>query len=74
MSSPPSTSQAQQASNAEPPTSSATSQPRPGQTAEEARKDRTLAEFLLMLDDYDPLVVTLVHQGFAVGSNPPYVS
>lgn len=24
--------------------------------AEEARKDRTLAEFLLMLDDYDPLV------------------
>lgn len=26
------------------------------QTAEEARKDRTLAEFLLMLDDYEPLV------------------
>jgi len=24
--------------------------------AEEARKDRTLAEFLLMLDDYDPLI------------------
>lgn len=24
--------------------------------AEEARKDRTLAEFLLMLDDYEPLV------------------
>jgi hypothetical protein len=23
---------------------------------EEARKDRTLAEFLLMLDDYEPLV------------------
>jgi len=26
------------------------------QTAEEARKDRTLAEFLLMLDDYEPLI------------------
>ena len=26
------------------------------QAAEEARKDRTLAEFLLMLDDYEPLV------------------
>ena len=25
-------------------------------TAEQARKDRTLAEFLLMLDDYEPLV------------------
>lgn len=24
--------------------------------AEEARKDRTLAEFLLMLDDYEPLI------------------
>jgi hypothetical protein len=24
--------------------------------AEEARKDRTLAEFLLMLDEYEPLV------------------
>lgn len=24
--------------------------------AEEARKDRTLSEFLLMLDDYEPLV------------------
>lgn len=24
--------------------------------AERARKDRTLAEFLLMLDDYEPLV------------------
>lgn len=64
MSSPPSSSQTQQASNAEPSTSSATSQPRPGQTSEEARKDRTLAEFLLMLDDYEPLVVTLAHQRF----------
>ncbi|TRM65161.1 transcription initiation factor TFIID 23-30kDa subunit-domain-containing protein [Schizophyllum amplum] len=26
------------------------------QQAEEARKDRTLAEFLLMLDDYEPLI------------------
>jgi hypothetical protein len=26
------------------------------QAEEEARKDRTLAEFLLMLDDYEPLV------------------
>ena len=26
------------------------------QAAEEARKDRTLAEFLVMLDDYEPLV------------------
>jgi hypothetical protein len=24
--------------------------------AEEARKDRTLAEFMLMLDEYEPLV------------------
>lgn len=27
------------------------------QAAEEARKDRTLAEFMLMLDDYEPLVL-----------------
>lgn len=26
------------------------------QAAEEARKDRTLAEFMLMLDEYEPLV------------------
>lgn len=26
------------------------------QNAEDAKKDRTLAEFLLMLDDYEPLV------------------
>ncbi|KAI0820803.1 transcription initiation factor TFIID 23-30kDa subunit-domain-containing protein [Trametes gibbosa] len=34
------------------------SQPRPSaaQTAEQARKDKTLAEFLLMLDDYEPLI------------------
>ncbi|PSR72819.1 hypothetical protein PHLCEN_2v11316 [Hermanssonia centrifuga] len=30
--------------------------PQSRQAAEEARKDRTLAEFLLMLDDYEPLV------------------
>ena len=35
-------------------TSSAAPQTR--QAAEEARKDRTLAEFMLMLDDYEPLV------------------
>jgi hypothetical protein len=31
-------------------------QPQSRQAAEDARKDRTLAEFLLMLDDYEPLV------------------
>ena len=31
-------------------------QPQTRQAAEEARKDRTLAEFLLMLDEYEPLV------------------
>ena len=31
------------------------------QQAEEARKDRTLAEFLLMLDDYEPLVCPSYH-------------
>lgn len=29
------------------------------QAAEDARKDRTLAEFMLMLDDYEPLVSLL---------------
>ncbi|KAG1746654.1 transcription initiation factor TFIID 23-30kDa subunit-domain-containing protein [Suillus paluster] len=32
------------------------SQPQSRQAAEEARKDRTLAEFLVMLDDYEPLI------------------
>jgi transcription initiation factor TFIID subunit 10 len=32
------------------------SQPQSRQAAEEARKDRTLAEFMLMLDEYEPLV------------------
>ncbi|KAG6815800.1 hypothetical protein H0H87_011244 [Tephrocybe sp. NHM501043] len=37
--------------------STAPSQPQQTrQEAEEARKDRTLAEFLLMLDDYEPLI------------------
>ncbi|KAG6864640.1 hypothetical protein C0991_008121 [Blastosporella zonata] len=37
--------------------SSAPAQPQQTrQEAEEARKDRTLAEFLLMLDDYEPLI------------------
>jgi hypothetical protein len=31
-------------------------QPQSRQAAEEARKDRTLAEFMLMLDEYEPLV------------------
>ncbi|KAJ7077908.1 transcription initiation factor TFIID 23-30kDa subunit-domain-containing protein [Mycena belliarum] len=31
-------------------------QPQSRQAAEEARKDRTLAEFMLMLDEYDPLI------------------
>lgn len=34
----------------------ASTQPQTRQAAEEARKDRTLAEFMLMLDDYEPLV------------------
>jgi len=34
----------------------AEAQPPPRQTVEETRNDRTLAEFLLMLDDYEPLV------------------
>jgi len=40
----------------QPATTSAPSQPQTRQAAEDARKDRTLAEFLLMLDDYEPLV------------------
>ncbi|KAI0072697.1 transcription initiation factor IID, TAF10 subunit [Panus rudis PR-1116 ss-1] len=32
------------------------SQPSQRQNPEEARKDKTLAEFLLMLDDYEPLI------------------
>lgn len=42
-------------------TSSAPSQPQTRQAAEEARKDRTLAEFMLMLDDYEPLVCVSVY-------------
>ncbi|KIK95664.1 hypothetical protein PAXRUDRAFT_826780 [Paxillus rubicundulus Ve08.2h10] len=34
----------------------APSQPQTRQAAEEARKDRTLAEFLLILDEYEPLI------------------
>ncbi|KAN0088498.1 Transcription initiation factor TFIID 23-30kDa subunit domain containing protein [Tylopilus felleus] len=37
-------------------TSSTAPQTQTRQAAEEARKDRTLAEFLLMLDEYDPLI------------------
>jgi hypothetical protein len=39
-------------------TSSAAQQPS-RQALEDARKDRTLAEFMLMLDDYEPLVRSL---------------
>ncbi|KAI0675531.1 transcription initiation factor TFIID 23-30kDa subunit-domain-containing protein [Trametes maxima] len=38
------------------PSTSQQSRPTAAQTAEEARKDKTLAEFLLMLDDYEPLI------------------
>ncbi|KAJ8521569.1 hypothetical protein ONZ45_g1726 [Pleurotus djamor] len=41
------------------PASSSSQSLQPAQTrqaAEEARKDRTLAEFMLMLDDYEPLI------------------
>lgn len=72
MSTPPSNSQTQQSSNVEPSTSSGTSQLRPGQTADEARKDRTLAEFLLMLDDYEPLVTTSAVRVSPLISNSPY--
>ncbi|KAH0836643.1 transcription initiation factor TFIID 23-30kDa subunit-domain-containing protein [Lanmaoa asiatica] len=37
-------------------TATVPSQPQSRQAAEEARKDRTLAEFLLMLDEYEPLI------------------
>ncbi|SJL03576.1 related to transcription initiation factor TFIID [Armillaria ostoyae] len=37
--------------------STQSAQPQSRQAAEDARKDRTLAEFLLMLDDYEPLVI-----------------
>ncbi|KAF9045795.1 transcription initiation factor IID, TAF10 subunit [Hymenopellis radicata] len=36
--------------------SAPSAQPQSRQAAEDARKDRTLAEFLLMLDDYEPLI------------------
>jgi transcription initiation factor TFIID subunit 10 len=36
--------------------SAGSAQPQSRQAAEEARKDRTLAEFMLMLDEYEPLV------------------
>ncbi|KAG7444275.1 transcription initiation factor IID, TAF10 subunit [Guyanagaster necrorhizus] len=36
--------------------STQSAQPQSRQAAEDARKDRTLAEFLLMLDDYEPLI------------------
>jgi transcription initiation factor TFIID subunit 10 len=45
-------------SNSQVGASSSTTQPaqQSRQAAEEARKDRTLAEFILMLDEYEPLV------------------
>ncbi|KAF5361788.1 hypothetical protein D9756_002532 [Leucocoprinus leucothites] len=45
---------AQSTSQPAPSTSAPQTQSR--QAAEEARKDRTLAEFMLMLDDYEPLI------------------
>ncbi|KAI0691457.1 transcription initiation factor IID TAF10 subunit [Cerioporus squamosus] len=38
------------------PSTSQQSRPAPGQDSEEARKDKTLAEFMLMLDEYEPLI------------------
>ncbi len=38
------------------PSTTQQSRPATGQDSEEARKDKTLAEFMLMLDDYEPLV------------------
>ena len=38
------------------PSTTQPSRPATGQTSEETRKDKTLAEFLLMLDEYEPLV------------------
>lgn len=46
----------QVASSSTPAPAQVPTQPQSRQAAEEARKDRTLAEFLLMLDDYEPLV------------------
>ncbi|KAI9464186.1 transcription initiation factor TFIID 23-30kDa subunit-domain-containing protein [Boletus coccyginus] len=50
----PSTSQA--TTTVAPSSSTAAPHPQTRQAAEEARKDRTLAEFLLMLDEYEPLI------------------
>jgi transcription initiation factor TFIID subunit 10 len=41
------------------------SQPQSRQAAEEARKDRTLAEFLVMLDEYEPLVRVYPRMAFS---------
>ncbi|KAF9005898.1 transcription initiation factor IID TAF10 subunit [Cyathus striatus] len=50
----------QPSSSTVPPASASSStqppQPQSRQAAEEARKDRTLAEFMLMLDEYEPLI------------------
>ncbi|KAH6916234.1 transcription initiation factor TFIID 23-30kDa subunit-domain-containing protein [Coprinopsis sp. MPI-PUGE-AT-0042] len=43
-------------STAAPTTGTGTSQQPSRQALEDARKDRTLAEFMLMLDDYEPLI------------------
>jgi len=44
--------------SSQPAASTSTQQPT-RQVSEDARKDRTLAEFMLMLDDYEPLVCEL---------------
>lgn len=56
QSSAPDSSQASTSSIAAGSSTQATQQPQSRQSAEEARQDKTLAEFLLMLDDYEPLV------------------
>ncbi|KAL4063116.1 transcription initiation factor TFIID 23-30kDa subunit-domain-containing protein [Scleroderma citrinum] len=48
------------ASSAGTSTAAPSTQPQTRQAAEDARKDRTLAEFLLMLDEYEPLIPTEV--------------
>ena len=54
---PSSSNQSQSATQADPSTQQTQTQSR--MEAERARKDRTLAEFMLMLDDYEPLVSTM---------------
>jgi hypothetical protein len=45
------------------------SQPQTRQGPEEVAKDRTLAEFMLMLDDFEPLVRLHPKRGFTISSS-----